>query len=369
MIAVPYALVCSLLAGAALLLAFPPYGLWWLAPIGVALLALACLGRRLRAGLGLGLLTGIVFFGPLLAWTNMHVGYTPWILLTLFQASYIALLGAAIAWMTPVLRRWLWSVPLAISTLWVAQEALRDRAPFGGFPWGRLAFSQGDSPALSFAALGGAPLVTFVVALSGGLLVAAAMAMPSRLGGLAALERAARRDGSAPDSELDGDAAKSGGDIAAAADMQGGGGPEGSAAVAIRRAMAWTAAAVAVVAAGLLVPVSLPAGQAVTVAVVQGNVPRLGLEFNEQRKAVLDNHVDATIDLAAAGGGGSGDPAGPGGVAGERLGYRSAAQRRRRCRDRLRGGGHQARRFWWARSCAGRARTSHATPASCGSRG
>jgi apolipoprotein N-acyltransferase len=32
---------------------------------------------------------------------------------------------------------------------------------------------------------------------------------------------------------------------------------------------------------------------------VQGNVPRLGLDFNAQRRAVLDNHVQATEELAA----------------------------------------------------------------------
>ncbi len=36
-----------------------------------------------------------------------------------------------------------------------------------------------------------------------------------------------------------------------------------------------------------------------TVAIVQGNVPRLGLDFNEQRRKVLDNHVQATLALAA----------------------------------------------------------------------
>jgi apolipoprotein N-acyltransferase len=33
---------------------------------------------------------------------------------------------------------------------------------------------------------------------------------------------------------------------------------------------------------------------------VQGNVPRLGLDFNAQRRAVLDNHVRGTIELADA---------------------------------------------------------------------
>ncbi len=334
MLAVPYALVCSVLAGVAMLLAFPTYGLWWLAPIGVALLTLACLGRRLRAGLGLGLITGAVFFGPLLAWTNMHVGYTPWILLTLFQASYLALLGMATSWMTPVLRRWRWSVPLVIGALWVAQESLRDRAPFGGFPWGRLAFSQGDSPALGFASLGGAPLVTFIVALTGGLLAAAAMSVPSLLPDTLPRGSATYSGDAAPDGASGGAASGgaggavpggagsygggaasegasgsvSGGAVIGGRAVPGGGGHGGRAVVGggtgadggavVRRGVAWVAGAVALMAAGLLVPASTPDGPPVTVAVVQGNVPRLGLEFNEQRKAVLDNHVRATIDLA-----------------------------------------------------------------------
>jgi apolipoprotein N-acyltransferase len=48
-----------------------------------------------------------------------------------------------------------------------------------------------------------------------------------------------------------------------------------------------------------VIPAATPDGPAVTVAIVQGNVPRLGLEFNAQRRAVLDNHVNATLDLAA----------------------------------------------------------------------
>ena len=36
----------------------------------------------------------------------------------------------------------------------------------------------------------------------------------------------------------------------------------------------------------------------VNVAAVQGNVPELGLDFNSQRRAVLDNHVRETLRLA-----------------------------------------------------------------------
>lgn len=248
-------LVAALLAvaaGLALLVAFPPYGVWPAAAVGVALLAAAVHRRRVRGGAGLGLLAGLALFAPLLAWTNLHTGYLPWVLLALSQAGFVALLGAAAAYCTPLVDRWRWSWPALTGLLWVGQEALRSRVPFGGLPWGRLAFSQDASPALRLAAVGGAPLVTFAVAVAGGLLVAAAW-RPWRAAGWARWRAA---------------------------------GP--------------VVGAVAVLAVGLLMPVGVAGGGgSVTVAVVQGNVPRLGLDFNAQRQAVLDNHVQATLDLAA----------------------------------------------------------------------
>ena len=68
--------------------------------------------------------------------------------------------------MNRVLRR-LPAWPVWVAAAWVAQEALRDRVPYGGFPWGRLAFSQAQSPALGLASVLGAAGVSFAVALSG----------------------------------------------------------------------------------------------------------------------------------------------------------------------------------------------------------
>jgi apolipoprotein N-acyltransferase len=240
------AAVLALLAGAALLLSFPPYGLWILAPVAVALLAAAVHRRRLRAGAGLGLVTGLVLFFPLLDWTRLAAGWLPWALLSLAQAGYLALLGLACAWLSPLVdrRRALW--PPLLGLLWVTQEALRDRAPFGGFPWGRLAFSQGDAPTLRLAVYGGAPLVTFAVGAAGGALVALAW----------------RRRGPLP-------------------------------------AAGFLVLGALLIAGPAALPVATPGGATRTVAIVQGNVPRLGLDFNAQRRAVLDNHVDATVRLAA----------------------------------------------------------------------
>lgn len=240
--------VLAFAAGAGLLLSFPPYGLWWLTPVSVALLTAAAHRRRLRGGLGVGLIAGLVLFVPLLDWTRIAAGWLPWMLLSFAQAGYLALLGMATAWLSPLADRVRAAWPLLIGLLWVSQEALRDRAPFGGFPWGRLAFAQDDAPALRLAVLGGAPLVTFAVAAAGGALVALAWRS--------------------------------------------------------WRPRTWLpAAGFAVVLAALLagpafVPTAAPAGQTRTVAVVQGNVPRLGLDFNAQRAAVLLNHVHATEKLA-----------------------------------------------------------------------
>jgi apolipoprotein N-acyltransferase len=243
-VAVPVAVV----AGLALLASFPPYGLWWLAPVGVALLAVAAAAaRRVAGGLLLGAVTGATFFTPLLHWTNTQVGWMPWLLLSGLQTVYFALLGAAAAYSGPLLRRWPVLLAPVTGLLWVAQEALRDRVPFGGFPWARLAFSQSDSPLLGLATLGGAPAVTFAVALAGGLLAAAVLTGPRR---------------------------------------------------APRRAAVHVIAALALALLAAAVPPARPAGRPVTVAFVQGNVPRLGLDFNAQRQQVLRNHVEGTEDLA-----------------------------------------------------------------------
>jgi apolipoprotein N-acyltransferase len=256
-------------SGLALLLAFPPYGWWWLAPVGVGLLALAVRGGGGWLGARYGLLAGLVLFVPLLRWSGLHVGATPWLLLSALQAGYLALLGAASGYAEPVLRRWPLAAPVLTGALWTAQEALRDRLPFGGFPWGRLAFSQADSPLLGLAALGGAPLVTFAVALLGGALAAA---VPAR-----------GRPGATHPGAPGPGAARWTGRLRAAT---------------LRAPAGWLAGVALLTGAAAALPAARPAGPPVSVAIVQGNVPRLGLDFNAQRRAVLDNHVEATLELA-----------------------------------------------------------------------
>ena len=66
-----------------------------------------------------------------------------------------------------------------------------------------------------------------------------------------------------------------------------------------RRAVPLVLLAVAMPVAGPLLPVGAGEGRPVTVALVQGNVPGVGMDPFGEREQVLRNHVDATHRLAA----------------------------------------------------------------------
>ncbi|MFD0690296.1 apolipoprotein N-acyltransferase [Actinomadura fibrosa] len=297
----------TLLAVAAGLLlwpAFPPADLTPLAPVAVALLTLALRGQAARTGAWLGFLGGAAFFLPVLDGI-IKIGPDGWILLSLVQAAYFLPLGAGIALVTR-LPGW----PVWTAALWVGEEVIRGRVPFGGFPWARLAFSQTATPLTPYASLGGAPLVTFLTALVGGLLAyAAAAVLRARATDPAATpaaEPAATSAASAETSAASPEPAETGADEPGAPEAgatKAPGTPRGGRSrTVIRRAAVPVAVAVAAIVAiigiGALIPTPT-AGRPVTVAVIQGNVPRLGLDFLGQRKAVLNNHVQRTHELAA----------------------------------------------------------------------
>ncbi|MEU3285343.1 apolipoprotein N-acyltransferase [Streptomyces longwoodensis] len=240
------------LSGVLLYVSFPPRTLWWLALPAFALFGWALRGRGWKAALGLGYLFGLGFLLPLLVWTGVEVGPGPWLALVAVEAVLVALVGVGVA---AVSRLPAW--PLWAAALWTAGEAVRARVPFGGFPWGKIAFGQADGVFLPLAAVGGTPVLGFAVVLCG-----FALYEVVRL----ALDKRRAREVS-------------------------------------RSAAAVALLGVAVPVVGALAARPLVSDRAedgtATVAVIQGNVPRLGLEFNAQRRAVLDYHARETERLAA----------------------------------------------------------------------
>ncbi|RMI09481.1 apolipoprotein N-acyltransferase [Cellulomonas triticagri] len=241
--------VLALLGGLLTWSAFPDLGWWFAAAPGVALLFHAMRRDSARWNALLGFVWGLAFFVPLLTWADDAVGVVPWLALSVAEAGFIALLGAAWSWARrgeAVWRRA--SLQLVVFTvLWVAVEELRSMWPFGGFPWGRLAFSQSDAPLIGLARLGGAPLVSAVVVASG---VALALAWS-----------AARR-------------------------------------FALLPTLGRLGLAGAMLVVGLLVPLGTRAEDGtLTVGAVQGNVAEPGLHAFDQRREVLDNHLAGTYAL------------------------------------------------------------------------
>jgi apolipoprotein N-acyltransferase len=247
-----WALLVALASGFLFACAFAPVGAWPCAVLAPALLVAALHGRSLRGAFTAGFAFGLTFFIPLLAWV-INLAWYAWIALAVASALIFAVF--AIAQRLLLSLRW-W--PLAVAGWWVAAEAFRDRWPWGGFPWGRLAMSQAGLPTQGWAAIGGPPVLSFAVALTATTL---AWVLLSAVGG----DGAARR----------------------------------------RRILA-AAGAFAVTAGVSCLPAALnldpvPAGtKTAEIAAVQGNVPRArSLVAQVDELQVTLNHEIATDKLAA----------------------------------------------------------------------
>jgi apolipoprotein N-acyltransferase len=158
------ALLTALAGGLALAEAFPPAGIWPLAAVGPAFLTVALWRQRARVALAASFIFGLVFFVPLVSWL-VNVAWYVWIILAVAEAVIFAVLAVGL-WLLLRLRAW----PVAVAGWWVAAEAIRDRWPWGGFPWGRLVMSQATAPTVRWVAIAGPPFLTFLIALVGGCL-------------------------------------------------------------------------------------------------------------------------------------------------------------------------------------------------------
>lgn len=257
-------------AGLLLCASFPPLNWWWAAVVAFALLAWVLTRPVTTAvgGFGYGFLCGLAFYLLLLPWISGLVGALPWLLLTVVCALFPAAFG-----LLAVLVRGLGGWPVWFAALWAAQEWAKSAFPFGGFPWGVVGFGQTEGPLLPLVALGGVPLLSAAVALLGFSATAIGIQIVLWL----------PRDRPAGSDSADG-----------------AGRPPAVLLPGV--CICLVLLATVVVWPGVRRSGMGSAGSGnepvITVAAVQGNVPRLGLEFNAQRREVLDYHVRETLQLA-----------------------------------------------------------------------
>ncbi|HIW96842.1 MAG TPA: apolipoprotein N-acyltransferase [Candidatus Corynebacterium gallistercoris] len=226
-------ILAAAFSGVMLFASFQPTGLWWAAPLGFGLFFFVV---RPGNAMLLAWVQGLTLYGLMLPWVGEFVGAIAWIALALVQSLYILLFGFGLRYLLRL--RWTALVPF----WFVATELLRSSWPFGGFPWGRIAWGQVGGPLAELIRLGGPSVVTFAVVAFG-----------------ISVSWLARK--------------------------------------LVRRGLITFIGLSAVTAAAALTAPQVDGSPTVNVAAVQGNVPRLGLDFNAQRRAVLDNHVRVTEQL------------------------------------------------------------------------
>ena len=212
-------LLLSVLAGLLLSGAFEPIAKWWLAPIAllVHMYAIERTDRRVLSAF----VFAFTFNAFLLHWTSTYVGSTPWIILSI---------GLSLLYM-PLALIGRWGIA-AYPLIFVILEEVRNRFPFGGFGWARVAYSQADAPYAAIAARGGVISLSAITVLLAAFVYFAAQKNVKLLFVVPLLT--------------------------------------------------------------LLIPNNIVESNQTSVLMIQGNVPELGLDFNARAKAVFNNHVAQT---------------------------------------------------------------------------
>ena len=212
-------LLLSAFSGLLLSAAFEPISLWWVAPIALALemFTLSQSERKYLSVLAFALTFNLV----LLHWTSTYVGSVPWVILAAgLSLLYLPLIA--------VKRLGIASFPL----IFIVLEEIRNRFPFQGFGWARIAYSQADAPYAKIAAHGGAVALSAITVLIGLVLF---FLFQKQLRILILLPLLI-----------------------------------------------------------VLVPFNVQINQTTQALMIQGNVPKLGLDFNSRAKEVFFNHVKET---------------------------------------------------------------------------
>ena len=276
------------LGGVLTFVSFPPLGWWFAAPVGIALGVVSVMpwdigprpeptSTRERhtqhrsgffASFGLGVAFGLAFFLLLINWVGTYVGAIATYGLALVESLYLGLFATGASMMLRALHRSRLHISayvltaICIAGWWSAVECLRSSWPWNGFPWGRLAFGQADGPLLQLTSVTTTAGLSFLVALIGVALAMFAAAWQWKHVPLISALRA----------------------------------PAWLASYLVVLILLTAAVAISPLGSGQRTP---QGPEEFTVTAIQGNVPRLGLDFNSQRQAVLDNHLAVTDDYAA----------------------------------------------------------------------
>ena len=225
-------LIASIAAGAIVAWSFGPNH-WWGAILGFAILLVTLESKPRKTRLKHTGAFAITFFAFHVQWVSV-LGNDAW-----FGLVLLCTLPWLLFALLPIdsKSKWFYLQPAALVIL---LEAVRASWPWGGFPWGLLAYSQLDGPLVKLSTLGGQAIVSGVVVVCA-----------------AALIKLVKH--------------------------------QSFTAVLIVTICILTARSVDI----------MQSSETVSLSAIQGNVPRVGNELSVQRAAVLNNHIKTTELLLA----------------------------------------------------------------------
>jgi apolipoprotein N-acyltransferase len=144
----------SILAGIILSGAFAPLDWWFFLPLALSVFLYAV--TKTRHPFTISFVFALVFNFLTLRWTGTYVGLTPVVFLVLLQTFFYLPLGFISYKRNRFSRIWL------LLPILLCADELRSIIPFGGFGWNRLSFSQSGAPYVEVAKYFGDTGLAFV---------------------------------------------------------------------------------------------------------------------------------------------------------------------------------------------------------------
>lgn len=214
---------------------------WILLPVGIAVWWAGTHKRQLSDYLFFSYSLSIAFWFARLSWLSL-VGIDAYILLALLMALITGSTGYFMYKVKDLPLPFVW-----YGLIFISMETITDYIPFGGFPWGKIAYDSANAPWANLMPYGSSPLVTVAI------LLISALMIPS-LGFI------------------------------------------------LQKAFSASIVFIIAIAAFSLFLQDLDKRDAksigkIDLAIIQGSVPRVGLSFNEQKMEVLKYHIDETNNL------------------------------------------------------------------------
>lgn len=187
------AAILAVAAGPVLDAGFPDRDIWPMTFLGIALVLVGLVGRRIGGAILIGFLAGAAFYFVHIEWASLFLGPLPMSALAVLESLFFAAGAVAItlayryvpAVFPGVLGR-LVLLPVVVAGLWTAREAWASVWPYGGFAWGRMSLSQSEGPLAPWFAWVGISGVTFLMVFLTAVAIEAA-----RVAGLGPLARLA----------------------------------------------------------------------------------------------------------------------------------------------------------------------------------